>query len=186
VTPPASGSRRYAARSACLAMRPLDYPDVQRVVGWLQDASAMRDVLPLHVTPTELDVVTLIEYAQPTGSIMSWAFDLPDGTPTGFGSWREDMPWTGVYHIEVVVPSIAPDRIRLVAEAYRLLARQVFATLPARKVSAKSAPHGPSGGAGPDAAGMRAEGVLRGHALLDGIEHDLYLFGMSRAEWSVR
>lgn len=172
------------ARSDRVAMRPLAYPDVARVVGWLRDTEAMREVLPLHVTPQEIDVIRMIEHADPVYEWMTWAFDLADGTPIGFGSWREDLPWTGVYHVEVIVSSLVSRRVDLAADAYRLLVDQVFGTLPARKVTAKAAAGGAVGSECLRRAGLTSEGVLRGHAMLDGTEHDLHLFGMRRGEWS--
>lgn len=169
-----------------LSMRPLAYTDVPRAVCWLSDVETMHEVLPLNVRPRPLDVIALIEHGSSTGSLMSWAFDLADGTPAGMGCWREDAPWPGVFHVEVIMSPLVPERATRLVEAYRMLRDRVFTDLAARRVTAKAT--GPRPDPDPVFAplGMAGEGVLRGHAELGSTELDIHLFGIRRREWAAR
>jgi RimJ/RimL family protein N-acetyltransferase len=167
-------------------MRPLSRRDLTRVMGLMSDADAMVELAPTDVRPRDVDIVALIEAADPDGSLMSWSLDLPDGTPVGMANWREDLPWLGVYHVEVVMSSMAPDRVRLIAEGYRLIRDYVFEHLRARKVTAKSSGVLPELDEVFAGLGMAQEGTLRKHAVLMSTEHDIKIYGVARDEWRGR
>lgn len=176
----------YAASSGLLAMRPLSRRDLTRIMGLMSDAEAMVELAPSDVRPRDVDIVALIEASDPNGPLMSWSLDRPDTTPVGMANWREDLPWLGVYHVEVIMSSMAPNRIELVGEGYRLISGYAFDNLAARKVTAKSSGVLPELDIALAGLGMSQEGTLRRHALRGSIEHDIKVFGVTRDEWRDR
>jgi RimJ/RimL family protein N-acetyltransferase len=111
-----------------------------------------------------------------------WALDTREGRHVGFGAWHPDHPWRGVYEIDIGLSHEVKGG-RWGVEATHLVVDHLFRTRAARKAVGKSNAAHPAAIAVMQALGAREEARLRRHALYEGKEVDLVIYGLLREEW---
>lgn len=182
----ASGASRgdCFATSPRLAVRPLEHGDTKDIAKWMQ----LPELRRAYLVQDEIEVTTeaLGALVQAScgldGGLAAWAILDQDGQLVGMANWKEDIPWRGVYEMEAVLTPDIPRRRGLGLEAHWLIAELIFGPLRARKLIGRAAAFNAPSLAIMDRGATR-EGTLRRHAVIDGEEFDIAVYGILREEW---
>jgi RimJ/RimL family protein N-acetyltransferase len=162
----------------------LEEADVPIVARWLRDPDTVRAYLGVADAITEEQVSDVLEWSREDDTVAAWALDDLDGNLVGSSNWRQDEPWVGVYESEIVLDPALPRRAGWGIEAHKLMLDNLFTRQPsARKVVGRAVSFNEGAIAVMRRLGLVEEGRLRRQVALDGVDHDLLIFGMLREEW---
>jgi RimJ/RimL family protein N-acetyltransferase len=168
----------HVAGSERLLLRPLVGDDAGRVESWLDDRRRGKHLL--QALPAQ-DLRTLLELGT-QDALVYWALDTRDDRHVGMGFWVHEPPWDGVWELEVV---LSPELKGWGwgSEAAALLLDHLFRSRTARKAVARTTASHRAALRLIRAEGGREEARLRRHAILDGREQDVVIYGLLREEW---